>query len=181
MFMDEKELLKELEVYEEKYGERDKVKCFLSFLNENGRDSFFRTLEKGHITASGWLISEDLKKVLLVSHKKLKKLIQPGGHCEENDSSVKMAALRELREETGLQNIKLVNEDIFYIDIHKIGSGNAMHLHYDICYLFICDDKQQVTVSEESDGIEWYELEELEHMKEMDMAVIKMAERINEI
>mgnify|MGYP001090884558 FL=1 len=94
---------------------------------------------------------------------------------------IKMAALRELREETGLQNIKLVNKEIFYIDIHKVDYGNKMHLHYDICYLFICNDKQQVIVSEELDGIKWYELERLKYMKEMDMAVIKMAGRVKEI
>lgn len=175
--MDEKALLQELERYKEKYRDDDKVRACLSFIKENGRESLLKTLGAGHITASGWLISEDFKKVLLVSHKKLKKLIQPGGHCEKNDSSVRMAALRELQEETELQNIMSVNDEIFYLDIHKITVGHKIHIHYDLCYLFTCDDKQQIQISDESDDIRWYDLDEIEHMDSMDRAVLKMAER----
>ncbi len=180
-FMNEKELIKELEKYKQNDKKDNKADIFISFLKKNGRDSFFRTSKDGHITASGWLISEDLKKVLLISHKKLKKIIQPGGHCESNDSSVKMAALRELQEETGLKDIMSVSDEIFYIDIYEIASGDKMHIHYDVCYLFTCNDKQQIRISNESDNIKWYYLDDIEYMDSMDAAVLKMTEKTKSI
>lgn len=54
---------------------------------------------------------------------------------------MRMSALRALSEESGLSGIRSVNDDIFYIDIHEIPARQyeAGHLHYDICYLFVCD------------------------------------------
>ena len=54
---------------------------------------------KGHITASGFIINNN--KVLLIFHNKLKKYIQPGGHLEAKDNTIKEAAQREVKEETG--------------------------------------------------------------------------------
>lgn len=175
--MDEKNFFKELQQYEKKYRENIYIDAFYSFLKRYGRDSFFKELEAGHITASGWLVDKNFEETLLVYHKKLKKLIQPGGHCERSDDSVRLAALRELREETALQDIIPVNNDIFHIAIHEVSTDTGKHLHYDVCYLFTCNNKQMILSSEESDYIKWYPLEDLKYMEHMDITVLEMAEK----
>ena len=55
----------------------------------------------GHFTASSFIICPKEKKILLLEHTSLNKLLQPGGHIEEYDKTPLDAALRELKEETG--------------------------------------------------------------------------------
>ena len=57
-----------------------------------------------HFTAAGYVVCEG--RVLLVSHKKLKKWLPPGGHIMKDKAgrfveSPEEAAVREVREETG--------------------------------------------------------------------------------
>jgi len=56
-----------------------------------------------HFTASCWITSTGKpKKILLIHHKKLGRWLQPGGHIEKFENPV-VAAIREVREETGLE------------------------------------------------------------------------------
>src|SRR5262245_55625991 len=59
----------------------------------------------GHITASGFIISRSRSTVLLLHHKTLGKLLQPGGHMEPDEHSPLDGALREIREETYLTSL----------------------------------------------------------------------------
>jgi 8-oxo-dGTP pyrophosphatase MutT (NUDIX family) len=57
----------------------------------------------GHITASAFVVDRARAEVLLILHGKLGRWLQPGGHVDPSDSSVWVAAQREVREETGLE------------------------------------------------------------------------------
>ncbi|MDR3125983.1 MAG: NUDIX domain-containing protein, partial [Candidatus Nomurabacteria bacterium] len=52
---------------------------------------------KGHFTASIFLLCKKTKRVLLLEHKALQTMLQPGGHIEPNETPLQ-AALRELAE-----------------------------------------------------------------------------------
>lgn len=55
-----------------------------------------------HYTSTVFLITEETpQQVLLVHHKKLDKWLPPGGH-QENDENACETAIREVREETGV-------------------------------------------------------------------------------
>ena len=62
-----------------------------------------RTLAVGHITASCWIIDETFRYALLTHHRKLDRWLQLGGHIED-DRDILSAALREAREESGLDD-----------------------------------------------------------------------------
>jgi ADP-ribose pyrophosphatase YjhB (NUDIX family) len=53
-----------------------------------------------HFTATAYVVSGD--RTLLLWHHKLQMWLPPGGHCEPNEDPVQ-AALREAREESGLE------------------------------------------------------------------------------
>ncbi|MBI3508902.1 MAG: NUDIX hydrolase [Chlamydiia bacterium] len=120
-------------------------------------DCFERTLEIGHITASAWLISPDSASVLLTHHAKLNAWLQLGGHCD-GDLDVLRTALREAREESGIEAIEPVREDIFDIDIHSIPVYGAIkeHLHYDVRFLLQVKSQEPFVVSHESKKLAWF-------------------------
>ncbi len=102
-----------------------------------------------HVTASGFVFTSDLSRVVLIKHKALGKLLQPGGHLEEKDSSPLDAALREIEEETGIGRESLIYVPLnpefpelpFHIDVHKIPENKKKnepeHYHIDFRYLFV--------------------------------------------
>jgi 8-oxo-dGTP pyrophosphatase MutT (NUDIX family) len=116
-------------------------KRIIHFLNTSSAPFSRRTAE-GHLTVSAVLADQPITHVLLIWHEKLQRLVQPGGHCEEIvDRTPEDAALRELREETGIDpsEVSSLQNGPFDLDIHLIpGShGEGEHLHYDLRYAFI--------------------------------------------
>lgn len=150
-----------------------KMKRFLDTFD----NCFDRELEIGHFTASVFVTNELNTKVLLLHHAKLQKWLQPGGHCDGNPDTLEVAK-KELREETGLIP-DAVYEKIFDIDIHEIpaNKSNIAHLHYDIRYLFKCKESQKIIQNNESNGIKWIELAELNNYTIED-SIVRMKEKL---
>lgn len=68
-----------------------------------------------HFCGSVWVLSKGKPtKMLLVHHKKLGKWLQPGGHIEPTENPVE-TAVRELKEETGI-DISFLLDEIDVID-----------------------------------------------------------------
>lgn len=88
--------------------------------------------------------------------------MQPGGHAD-GDENILNVTLKEAREETGLINFQFL-PIVFDIDIHPIPSRPDFpeHLHYDVRFLLVADEADQVEVSEESHDVQWILLSELE-------------------
>jgi len=65
-------------------------------------------------TATVYILDKDNKKVLLIHHKKLGKWLPPGGHIDPNETPPE-AAIREAKEETGL-DVELIKQENIWID-----------------------------------------------------------------
>ena len=77
--------------------------------------------------------------MLLTHHRKFDCWLQLGGHVDEEDDSLLAAALRESREESGIQAIEPLQAMIFDIG-HPPPIKTAKepaHVHYDIRYLLV--------------------------------------------
>ena len=61
-----------------------------------------------HFTASVFVVSDS--KVLMLEHKKIASWLPPGGHVEENELPNE-TAIREVKEETGLDVELIVSDD----------------------------------------------------------------------
>jgi len=92
----------------------------------------------GHFTASAFVMSPEGDALLLVKHPKLGRWLQPGGHVEADDTDLYAAALREAREETGLDDLEPVGDGIFDVDVHVIPArkDEPAHRHFDVRFLF---------------------------------------------
>ncbi len=152
----------------------------IDFVNAQPR-CFERTLEIGHITGSAWIVDRDRGHALLTHHRKLDRWLQLGGHSD-GDPDTLAVALREGREESGLEGLRPVSEAIFDVDVHLIparGSEPAHH-HYDVRFLLEADRHQPLVVSEESHDLAWLTLEEIEALTD-EASIRRMVAKTREL
>ncbi len=112
---------------------------------------------QSHLTASCWVLNPTMDAVLLLHHRKLDRWLQPGGHIEAEDSSWLNAALREAREETGIESFNLIQNSIFDFDIHSIPARGDIpeHEHFDARFLLQAQTSQ-LSLSTESNDLRWF-------------------------
>lgn len=128
---------------------------------ENHSDCFHCDLAPGHVTGSTWVVNPARDRVLMMHHRKHDQWFQPGGHADGN-ADILDVALRETREETGLEagQIHLVDGELFDVDIHAIpaSSRGPRHTHYDMRFLVQIDDSLAIPGNDESHQVLWVPL-----------------------
>jgi 8-oxo-dGTP pyrophosphatase MutT (NUDIX family) len=125
---------------------------------------FHRTNMVGHITASGLVVNPD-GEVLLVGHLGLGKWLQPGGHVDDGDDEIRLAAEREIREETGVTAIALHPWHAEHdgqpadIDTHPIPARpekcEGKHWHHDCLFVFVAERTPLERQEEEVSAAAW--------------------------
>ena len=113
-------------------------------------DPTARSTLPGHFTASALVLSPEGTHTLAIHHALLGIWIQPGGHIDPGEPSLRECARREAVEETGLQDLRPIfpeqGEVPFYIDSHPIPFNERKqepaHQHYDFRYAFYADPSQ---------------------------------------
>lgn len=152
-----------LELYRQEYPGRAPVAAQMLELLRSPGDVLSRShFEPGHFTASAFVLSPDGSRLLLISHPKLGRWLQPGGHIEPEDKDCEAAARREVREETGVGELAVLGSGIFDVDVHEIPARpkESAHRHFDVRYAFIAST-EQLAVSDEVDEVKaarWVEL-----------------------
>jgi 8-oxo-dGTP pyrophosphatase MutT (NUDIX family) len=149
--------------------EKAATSSLIQFINDHEREALIdRKNFTGHITTSAFIIDENTSALLLLKHKSLNRWLQPGGHVDTTDNSLKASALREACEETGLQpeQLALVSANIFDLDSHHIPANQLKqepsHVHHDIRFLFRCCGSTLINISlEESTDSKWISFSEL--------------------
>jgi len=160
-------LLEMLKLYTSHYPREAETVQRIKQLVHTATDCFDRTCRPGHITGSAWVLSHDRRRCLLVHHRKLNRWLQPGGHAD-GQADVAEVALREVREESGLQDLDLVcvTENLMPLDVDVHGipartdaSGRIVedaHEHHDIRFLIVAAAGQGLVLSDESHDVRWF-------------------------
>ena len=183
-----KYMKKELfELFERSYKTpTDVIEKFKQIVQDQPNDYFGKKSNVAHITGSVLVVNETATEVLLTDHKKLKKWLQLGGHwCDFDETPTETlteAALREVREE-GYDNrdvpIEMLNKgDILDLDIHDVGG----HMHYDVCFIAKVDKSVPISISSESEGLEWKNIDDMiANQSKYDTRLIRMLEKAKEV
>jgi 8-oxo-dGTP pyrophosphatase MutT (NUDIX family) len=135
--------------------------AFIRFVSSGGDSSLRREGGSEHVTASCFVFSPDLHQTLLCFHRKGNFWVQFGGHIEPDDETVAAAAVRETREESGIHDLSLLSESIVDVNRHELHGGFACAAHWDIGYAAIAGPETKITVSDESEDVRWFPLDEL--------------------
>lgn len=155
------DLLNELKNYKPyNETEKKKVEKFIEFL-ETKDNLYSRTNLEGHVTAGGFIVDKNCK-ILINRHKNSIHWLQFGGHSDGNANSLEVA-IREINEESGIFDLKLISNKILDVDIHVVPNNEKRnepeHLHYDVNFLFFSND-HDFKISDESDEIRWVDINE---------------------
>ena len=111
-----------------------------------------------HLTAGAVVLDPSGTRTLLVLHRKVGRWLQPGGHLELADLSPAAAALREVREETGVVSVRLL-PGIVDLDRHPAPGGAQEHLDLRWCAVAPVD---AVPVwDSESLAARWFDVDDL--------------------
>lgn len=139
--------------------------------------------------ASVYIIEQE--RVLLIYHRKLSKWLPPGGHLEPNETPPE-AALREAREETGIE-IEFIRQENFWVERWNAKSferpylclleeipaykDTPAHQHIDFVYLARAVGGVEQQNLEETDGLRWFTLEEAEAL-EADVEIFAETQKV---
>lgn len=146
--------------------EKDEKEVMLDFIRNN-EDVLTRDNKHGHFTVSLWAINTLRNKVLMIHHNIYNAWAWVGGHADGDDDFLHVA-LKELEEETGISNPKVLNDSICGLNIvtvdhhYRKGKYVPSHLHYDVEYMVEIDENEKLRVQEdENSGVEWLDFDTL--------------------
>jgi 8-oxo-dGTP pyrophosphatase MutT (NUDIX family) len=147
-------------------------RAFLARLDE-GPEALRREGRPSHLTASAVVLDTARTSVLLVLHRRTGLWLQPGGHVEDGDASLAGAALREAVEETGVADLRLLDERPVHLERHRAPCGAGHHL--DVRFAVLARDGALPTVSEESLDVAWHPLDALPVQQGVDLPALVAA------
>ena len=157
-----KDIRRAIRDYVPRCEQEEKDQAFILAFLEKNPDAFFRTNPVAHMTASAWVVDPARDKVLMVYHRIYDSWSWTGGHAD-GDEDLAAVALREVKEETGVKNARLVSEDILSLEVltvdghEKRGEYVSSHLHLNVTYLVEADEHDALRVCEaENSGVRWF-------------------------
>ena len=168
------------------YNDQEKAdkEAFL-YCIDNFKDILIRENPIAHVSSSGYIVNKDRTKVLMIYHNIYKSWSWTGGHADGDDDLLHVA-IKEAKEETGIKNIKALDNKIFSLDVlpvpahEKKGKKIASHLHLSVAYLLEGDENDKLFIKEdENSGVQWIPIDEISSYSTED-SMIKLYEKFNE-
>lgn len=179
------ELKGKIESYKPYNGqeEQDK-KVMIDYIN-NFDNVLTRENEFGHFTASSWVVNKQRTKVLMIYHNIYHSWTWTGGHAD-GEHDLLETAIRELKEETGVKNVKVLSPDILSLEIicvngHvKRGKYVSSHVHLNLTYLLEVDEEETLQMKEdENSGVQWIPIEKIEKYSTEPWMIEKIFTKLN--
>lgn len=176
----EKEYLKlksEIESYIPKTIEEKMNKQLILISMEEKKEVLLkRECLLNHFTTSALVFDEKKEHILLVHHNIYKTWAFIGGHADGNPNLLE-GAIKEVKEETGLEDVRPYQKEIAAIDIlttsahYKNGKYVPSHLHFNVMYILQGNIKNEIRKKpDENSDVKWIEIEEMEkYIKEPEM------------
>lgn len=124
-------------------------------------DACRRECVPGHVTASALVLDDSGRRVLLTLHPRLGCWVQLGGHCDDTDTDIVAAALREATEESGVADLRLV-PDLVAVHVHPVTCSLGVPTrHLDLQFVAHAPPGAQTALSDESVDLQWWPVDAL--------------------
>ena len=169
--------------------EKKDLELMKQFLH-NHDDIYSRNNLIGHVTSSVIILDLEKKHILMGYHNIYNSWGWFGGH-NDGDENCLNVALKEAKEETGLNEFRIIDDaplgiDVVYVQNHiKHDSYVPDHLHLNVTYGLLADLNKTIQFNEhEHSGIKWFKLDGyLDSVEEDRMIPIykKLVKRMKEI
>ena len=141
-------------------GDRETI---LAFLKTSGDPFDRRRYDPGHLTGSAFILDATGRHLVLVHHARLGRWLQPGGHGEPGEADPLGVAMREAREEAGIEGLRPHPKapGLFDLDVHEIPArkDEPGHLHLDLRFVLVAPAGSEPRVSSESKEVRWSDLD----------------------
>jgi 8-oxo-dGTP pyrophosphatase MutT (NUDIX family) len=140
-------------------------KVILNYIEKFPHNILLRENEFAHITSSGFIMNKSLDKVLMIHHNIRNTWSWTGGHVD-GDSDFLHVAIKEAKEETGINTFTTLTENIVSIDILPVfghvrrNKYVSVHLHLSVAYILIASEEETLIVNEdENSDVGWFALD----------------------
>ena len=141
-------------------------RMMLKYMDLFPGDILTRENEIAHFSASAWVVNPARNRVLMLYHNIYKSWAWPGGHADGEENLLGVA-LREVKEETGIERLRAVTEQLYSLEILTVnahvkrGKHVVPHLHLNLTYLLEADDTQNIrSKPDENSAVRWFGLNE---------------------
>jgi 8-oxo-dGTP pyrophosphatase MutT (NUDIX family) len=113
---------------------------------------------RDHLTASAIVVEPATGRVLLTFHRKAKRWLQLGGHCEEHDPTLAAAALREATEESGIEDL-VIDPAPIQLSHHEVPFCGRVQpaYHLDVQFLVTCSRAPVGGPGDGTDHVAWFD------------------------
>lgn len=160
-------LKKEIEKYVPFNEQEERDKGIILEILESEENILTRENQKYHFTVSAWIVTPDRKKVLMCYHNIYDSWAWLGGHTD-GESNIREVILKEVKEESGVTNIKFLLDEIFSLEILAVsghikkGKYVSSHLHLNITFLLEVEENEKLLINpDENSGLDWIAIEEI--------------------
>jgi len=135
-------------------------------LCRDGQDVLTRNNTVCHLTSSGLILNETRDKILMVHHNIYRTWTWTGGHAD-GMPDLEAVAMREAKEETGINHVTLLYGGIASLDILPVyghvkkGRYVSAHLHLNAAWLLQASEAETLTIRpDENSDVSWTPLTE---------------------
>lgn len=160
-------LKKEINRYVSFNEQEKRDKQIILEILENENNVLTRENQKYHFTVSAWIVTPDRKKVLMCYHNIYNSWAWLGGHTD-GESNLREVILKEVREESGVTNIKFLLDEIFSLEILTVdghikkGKYVSSHLHLNITFLLEAEETEKLLINpDENSDLDWIAVEKI--------------------
>ncbi len=147
----------------------EQEECDKEFFIECEQQNQILTRENklAHLSSSAIILNKSHDKVLCIYHNIYKSWAWVGGHAD-GDDDMEYVALKEAREETSIQDFKVLLghpisiESLPVLSHVKRGKFVPAHIHLNVTYLLEADENSPIHIkADENSGIKWLTFDEL--------------------
>ena len=184
--MNRQDLINQLQSYQSFNEQEEADRQVMLELLQTSDNIFYRTNLLAHFTASAWVVNKAHTHVLMAFHNIYQTYAWLGGHADGEEDLLSVA-LREVKEESGIQTVKPITEGIYSLETievnghEKKGKYVPSHLHLNVTYLLEADDTESLHIKQdENSAVSWFPIDQVLEVVDEPWMVERIYKKLNQ-